>query len=368
MIHIDPDFKDLSLLQRRNALHALHLISRHGEKIRTSGLTQLRLVNAIGSSLLGVAPPEGEEISDQDQVMVDFTKSFVGVKTETKQRLFQLFLLAELILDPLPQTSTKSLKEVAGALDIADEFLEIAREYSIGAYGIAAVDLHRKGYMGDPRLIKKGSEMMRVHKPLIDPFENDEEDPELLQQWLDLEKCAEDTLGKNIWKYYRGRGFVFTGQKGSVNPTIAQHDWIHLLADYGTTIENELEVFSFIGSAIPDIKGFSFLIAIVSLFETGRLESWGGGVLNADKGHLELPGMPERLADAIRRGRMCNLDVMYGVDYFNYKDLPIDEVRGILGIIPKSQDICSPGVWDPNGITSYQRAEGDPRYQPQSVD
>ena len=161
-----------------------------------------------------------------------------------------------------------------------------------------------------------------------------------------------------------GRGFVFTGQKGSVNPSIAQHDWIHLLCDYNTTIEGELEVFSFIGSSIPDVKGFSFLVAIVSLFETGRLESWGGGVLNADKGHLELPGMPERVADAIRRGRVCNKDVMYGIDYFNYKDYPIETVREILNIVPKDNEIVSPGVWHPEGITSYQRENGDPQYQP----
>ena len=161
-----------------------------------------------------------------------------------------------------------------------------------------------------------------------------------------------------------GRGFVFTGQQGSVNPTIAQHDWIHLLADYSTTIEGELEVFSFIGSAIPDVNGFSFLVAIVSLFETGRLESWGGGVLNADCGHLEIPGMPERLADAIRRGRICNRDVMYGIDYFDYKDLPIDEVRELMNIPVKDTKLVSPGVWHPEGITSYQREHGNPKFQP----
>ena len=205
---------------------------------------------------------------------------------------------------------------------------------------------------------------MHVHKTLTDPFEVDEDDPELLDQWLALEHCAKGSLGRNIWEYYQSRGFVFTGQKGSVNPSIAQHDWIHLLCDYNTTIEGELEVFSFIGSAIPDIKGFSFLVAIVSLFETGRLESWGGGVLNADKGHLDLPGMPERVADAIRRGRECNRDVMYGIDYFQYKNHPIDEVQKTLNIVPKDPEIKSPGVWHPNGITSYQREHGDPRYQP----
>ena len=313
MIHLDPDFKTLNETQRNVALNCLYGLTQHGNEKRPSGVTQTRLIHAIGTALLGIEHDIKKARVDQI-VLTALKREFEGVEENTRHRLFQLYTLAELILDPLPEQATETLKDAAEALGVEDEFIEIAREYSQGAYGIAASDLARKGYMGNPDLVKKGGELMHVHKTLTDPFQLDEDDPELLNQWLALEHCQKDSLGRNIWEYYQGRGFVFTGQKGSVNPSIAQHDWIHLLCDYNTTIEGELEVFSFIGSAIPDIKGFSFLVAIVSLFETGRLESWGGGVLNADKGHLDLPGMPERVADAIRRGRICNRDVMYGID------------------------------------------------------
>ena len=74
--------------------------------------------------------------------------------------------------------------------------------------------------------------------------------------------------------------------------------------------------------------------------------------------------MPERIADAIRRGRICNRDVMYGIDYFKYKDIEIEQVRLQLGIECKDDGINSPGVWHPDGITSYQRDHGNPLYQP----
>ena len=363
MIHLDPDFAKLSQIQREIALKSLYVITTHADSDRQSGITQLRLVHAIGSTLLGVdlsmdvAEVREDEIKKLEHIMK-------GVDEATKHRLFQLFTLVELILDPMPEEATKTLKKIADSLHVNDNFIDIAREYSQGAYGIAAKDLERKGYLGDPNIVRKGYTNMRINKELTDPFEADEDDPELLRQWQDLEKCDKGTLGRNIWEYYQGRGFTFTGQKGSVNPTIAQHDWIHLLCDFNTTIEGELEVFSFIGSAIPDVKGFSFLIAIVSLFETGRLESWGGGVLNADRGHLDLPGMPERVADAIRRGRICNRDVMYGIDYFDYKDLQIELVRKKLDIVSKDKDINSPGVWHPEGITTFQREHGNVNYQP----
>ena len=363
MIHLDPDFKSLSERQRASALRCLYGLTRHANSQRKSGITQIHLIHAIGTALLGVDLDISDAKVDQSSISA-LTEEFKNVNESTRHRLFQLFTLSELILDPLPEEATETLKHTAEALRVEDGFIDIAREYSQGAYGIAATDLARKGYMNNPDLVKQGGKLMHVHKTLTDPFELDEDDPGLLNQWLSLEQCPAGSLGRNIWEYYQGRGFVFTGQKGSVNPSIAQHDWIHLLCDYNTTIEGELEVFSFIGSAIPDIKGFSFLVAIVSLFETGRLESWGGGVLNADKGHLDLPGMPERVADAIRRGRICNRDVMYGIDYFEYKDLQIDEVREQLGIVNKDADIDSPGVWDPDGITSYQREHGNALYQP----
>jgi len=91
--------------------------------------------------------------------------------------------------------------------------------------------------------------------------------------------------------------------------------------------EGELKVFTFIVSAIPDPSGFSFIVAIMSPFETGRLDQWGGAVLNADKGHLDLPGMPNRLADAIIRGRKYNRAVMYNFYHFSIKDLPLGKVK-----------------------------------------
>ena len=366
MNHLDPDFKTLSFRQRELVLRSLYLLTRHSDLERPSGLTQLSLIHAIGSALLGIDMRFEDAHVDESSLEL-LQGEIQDVPVASRQRLFQLFILIELVLDPLPENATSTLRFAAAVFDVEDKFIQVAREYSQGAYAIAASDLHRKGYLGNPSLVKNGGEMMRCNKTLLDPFEANDDDPELLAQWQALAHCAAGSLGREIWEYYMGRGFVFTGQQGSVNPTIAQHDWIHLLADYSTTIEGELEVFSFIGSAIPDVNGFSFLVAIISLFETGRLESWGGGVLNADCGHLEIPGMPERLADSIRRGRTCNRDVMYGIDYFEYKDLPINDVRELMNIPAKDKSLDSPGVWHPEGITAYQREHGNPKYQPALV-
>ncbi len=65
---------------------------------------------------------------------------------------------------------------------------------------------------------------------------------------------------------------------------------------------------------------------ILGLFESGGIEEVPG-VATADVGHLDAPGVPVRFADALRRGLQMNLDVMGAIDWFEYKDTPIEDVR-----------------------------------------
>ena len=61
--------------------------------------------------------------------------------------------------------------------------------------------------------------------------------------------------GQGVWRFYRARGFTFPGRPESAPPTLAQHDWIHVLADYGSTVESEIEVFGLISRANDDPHG-----------------------------------------------------------------------------------------------------------------
>ena len=193
-----------------------------------------------------------------------------------------------------------------------------------------------------------------------------EDDPALAAKWAALEHCPEGSLGRGVWDFYRSRGFTFPGLPGSAPPLLAQHDWVHIVADYGTTLENELEVFGFIGRADDDPRGFSLLAMVVGLFETGTVTD-GAGLFEADAGHLSADdGMAARLADALRRGALAQPDgdtpkAFLAVDWFDYADLPVEEVRERFAIPPKSDRATaagSVGPWEPGGISPFQLAAG----------
>jgi hypothetical protein len=185
------------------------------------------------------------------------------------------------------------------------------------------------------------------------------DDPALAARWADLAQCPEGSLGLGVHRFYQARGFVHPGLPGSAPPYLAQHDWVHVLADYGTTVEAELEVFGLIARGIPDPRGFSLLAMVLGLFETGQLER-AAGLFEADAGHLSREGVAVRLGDAMRRGAVTGVDLL-AVDWFELAELPVAKVRHDLGLPakdPLAVRAGSVGPWDRGGISPFQHRSG----------
>ena len=173
-----------------------------------------------------------------------------------------------------------------------------------------------------------------------------------------------NTLGRQVANFYAARGFTFPGEAESAPPLLAQHDWVHVLAGYGSTVESEIEVFAFIARANDDPRAFSLLAQIIALFETGHIAS-GLGLFEYDRGHLSHEGMAVRLADAMRRGARSaaanhSIDFLT-VDWFEHADADVDEVRVALGIVPKDDRAVVLGSvtpWEPGAMTPFQYEAG----------
>ena len=157
------------------------------------------------------------------------------------------------------------------------------------------------------------------------------------------------------------RGFRFPGEPGSAPPLLAQHDWVHVIADYGSVVASELEVFAFIARASDNPEAFALLAMVINLFQTGHLLG-AAGIFEADPGHLSRDGMPARLADALRRGALCHGSVDFlATDFFSMAEMPVDDARAHFGVVPKSAEAieaASPGPWTVCGISEYQLEAG----------
>ena len=274
-----------------------------------------------------------------------------------KQRIVHHMVLAELVLTPIPEDVAQRVATFAQRLGVDDDFVDVARKYARGALGLAWEELRREGFI--ERSAASGGGPMGA-----DPWEEPPPSAEVEARWRAFAELPPGTLGHAIAEMYRARGFFIPGTPSAASEYLAQHDFVHVLADYPTTIEGELEVFAFVGRADPDPKGFAWLATMVGLFETGYIHQQGFFQADVRDRHLDNPGMDVRLAEAIRRGKVVAEAFgkdLFHVDFHELADRPVEEVRALLQIPPKSDAVIaagSVGLFDPAGLSDAQREAG----------
>lgn len=325
----------------------------------TGGLTDFQelLVGSAFEAMTGHTPATTDR---PETSPVDLATGLSDRDEAFRTRILQTMILGALVLRPLPVEVAERVESFAAELSVGDGMLSVARSFADGDLGLAAVDFDRNGYTAD--WDGERSRALHASDELADAWELAVDDPALAARWAALEDLPTDTLGRRMWEFYRARGFSFPGSPGSAPPLLAQHDWVHVLADYGTKVESELEVFAFIARANDDPRGFSLLAMVVSLFETGYLAT-GAGLFEAFPGQLSRDGMAVRVADALRRGALSHglggqPDVDFlALDWFELADRPVDELRERFNVVAKADRAVaagSVGPWEPGGISEFQ--------------
>ncbi len=320
--------------------------------------TQQLLVAAICSAMTGhpatfEAPPIEPD---------EFAAGLALRSLEFRTRIVQVMVLVALVLRPLPESVVERTAAFARELQVDEEMLEVAARFASGSLGLAAIDFERNGYTAGWHPQDAGA--LHTSSELASAWEAAIADPALAERWRGLEGLPPDTLGRRVTDFYRARGFAYPGLPGSAPPLLAQHDWVHLVADYGTTVESELEVFAFIARANDDLHAFSLLAMVVCLFETGYLRT-GAGLFEYSPGHLSAGGSLEgtermaiRVADAMRRGALCPGSVDFlRTDWFELAPLTVEQVRAHFGVAQKSDEAIakgSVGPWAVGGISPFQ--------------
>ena len=256
--------------------------------------------------------------------------------------------------DPARLEVADRVIDFAGALHVDNACIHKARAVADGSHHLVAADFDRNDTSsGCPDAMRDGP----TPPPPGRSRRSTRTSP---QRWRNLGRLPAPAIGRRVHDFYEARGFRFPGEPGSAPPLLAQHDWVHVLGDFGTTVECELEVFGFIARASHDPQAFAPLAMAILLFQTGSLES-AAGIFQADGGHLGATGMPARLADAMRCGALSNDGVDFlAVDWFALSEHSVEDLRPPLGITEKNETCAprAPRPWEPGGLSPFQLAAG----------
>ncbi len=281
-----------------------------------------------------------------------------------RTRMVHMMILSALVLQPIPIEVCEQVAAYSRELGIDDGLLQTIEQFATADKALAATDFERNGYTAD--WSNERAKVLHAHSRLDQGWRAATNDAELAQRWHMLSDLEPGTIGRLVHNFYQARGFAVPGTPGSASPLLAQHDWVHVLAGYGTKVEAELEVFAFIARANDNPRGFSLLAMVVSLFETGYLTA-GAGLFEAFPGQLSRDGMADRVGDAMRRGALSHgldnhpdVDFMQ-IDWFELANRPLDDVRQLFGIVPKAERALEAGSvtpWELGGISENQLAAG----------
>jgi hypothetical protein len=294
----------------------------------------------------------------------DLAAALAGRDEQYRQRLVHHMVLGELVLRPIPVTVAHRVAQFAQALGIKDDFVRVARRHAQGAHGLAWMDLQRSGFVEHVRDAGGSEVSPTLRAPALEPAKVD---PELEARWAALAELPEGSLGRSVWDFYDTRGFALPGAPGGAPEYLARHDFVHVLADYGTNLRGELEVFALIGRADPEPKGFAWLATLIGLFETGYIENTGFFARDVRERNIQASGMHVRLADAIRRGKIVceafEFDLLC-IDYHAHAARPVEDVRELLHMPDKApgvREVGSPGAFDLDGMSEAQRRVAEQR-------
>ena len=146
------------------------------------------------------------------------------------------------------------------------------RRYAQGAYGLAWMDLQRSGFVEhvrERRRRRSRDARGRSHAPLRSSPRRSI--PRSRRGGPRSPSCPHERSATRSGRCTTAAGSSCPARPAARPPYLAQHDFVHVLADYGTNLKGELEVFALIGRADPDPKGFAWLATLIGLFETGYI-------------------------------------------------------------------------------------------------
>lgn len=236
------------------------------------------------------------------------------------------------LADGVPSRETVAKVEAfAEALDIATPELTNLRRLAEQHMTVFKLDLLRRSQVGD--IMRNQFEqhgVVALAKSILG-MRGLIEDPELAARYRAWENLEEGTLGRSMWGYFQRNKFGMPGERFGFPEAGLYHDFCHVLGEYDTDPQGELQVASFT-AGFKQTRPFYLILFAVLIFSAGvNARPTADGYTTI--GVLGEPGAAERMFAAIERGALVNTDLSDKWDYWPLVGQPIDEVRRRLNII-----------------------------------
>ena len=266
-----------------------------------TGLTavQAELLEAIAAALTGSTSTTGPSTRS---VPSELAEVLAARDLDYRQRIVHHMVLGELVLRPIPVVVAHRVAKYAEALGMQGQLR--ARRPPLRAGRVRPrVDGPRNAAASSSTCASADGERGRAEAST--GSQPADVDPALEARWQAFAELPPDTLGYAVWDMYDSRGFALPGAPGGAPPYLAQHDFVHVLADYGTNLQRRGGGVRAHRPRRPRPAGLRVAgdaRSACSRPATSRRR--GSSTATSAIRVIQAPGMHLRVADAIRRGKM----------------------------------------------------------------
>ncbi len=159
------------------------------------------------------------------------------------------------------------------------------------------------------------------------------EDTATVSRFQALETLPHESLGYQFHRHCVDAGIAFPGQKAGFPEGAIFHDVTHVLTGYDTSAQGELKNAAFQAGYTRDSHDFfTWLIAMV--LHGARVNVTPFPMPNIE-GLLGEEGLAEDMLRELVRGTAVTVDLGDGWNFWDYAEIPIEDVRERLGFPPR---------------------------------
>jgi len=252
-----------------------------------------------------------------------------------QKEVIDLMLATEMLCESISPKISNAINLWAERLGIKNDGLALVRDLSKKLIAQAQQDFYRANYFYDKDLTTRGFSELDEKYGLNATMMTMEDSDAIASKYENLQNYPAGTLGRELWNFYKKRGFSFPGVIGGVNEAVAHHDWIHVLTDYDSDGIGEIEVAAFSTMATESESAVMNFLGVLSIFQGGLLKTIVTGAPHLG-GDMEVANGAERISIALKRGKEVNTDLIIGINFFDYAHEPVSELQKRWNIPPKS--------------------------------
>ena len=262
-----------------------------------------------------------------------------------RRRLVQAIVTLELLEDPIPPELANHVRRFARTLHVSEPMVHAARSAACGHLAVMYADIQRNSYYTqEARHLIVNGHLWRILRSRF-AYRDLVASRAIERKWAALADMPVGSLGQAVAEFYRVHHFPVPGARRGIGEIGAQHDFVHVLANYPPDPDGEINVFAFSAAAMDDPKGFVQMVMTLGLFQNSTITRVAGKqVAIARSGTMEEPGAAARFGDALHRGTVCKVDAL-GMDHFAIAVEPLAALRDRFGISPR-EDTSRPGALD----------------------